>query len=385
MARPKMNARSTPTRGSNGEVFGLRALNRALLERQLLLRRALMPATDAVEHLVGLQAQVPKVPYVALWTRLEGFRIDELSELLASRDAVRLPLLRATLHLVSADDCLTLRPALQPVMERCFYSQSPFGRRIAGIAVDELLLAGRELVEERPRTRAELGPLLHQRWPDHDPESLAHAVTYLVPLVQVTPRGLWGQSGQAAWTTVESWLGRPLASANTPDLAVLRYLAAFGPATTSDIRTWSGFSGLRDVIERLGPQLRIFRDDQGRELFDLPDAPRTDPDTPAPPRFLAEYDNVVLSHADRRRIINHDRWPELYAGKDGLIGSLLVDGFVRAGWKITRERDAATLHIVPLAPLSTAEASAVTDEGARLLDFVAADATNHDIRFEPLD
>jgi hypothetical protein len=365
------------------EVVSQRALNRALLGRQFLLERVSRPAAETIEHLVGLQAQVPKVPYVALWTRLQGFQPHVLAELLASRQAVRVPLMRATIHLVTAADCLALRPALQTVLERCFNSQSPFGRRLAGVDLDAVLAAGKLLLEERPHTRAELGPLLAAHWPDRDPEALAMAITYLLPVVQVTPRGIWGQSGAAAWTTVEQWLGTPLETESSAENTVLRYLAAFGPATVGDMRTWSGLTGLREIVERLRPQLQTFRDEQGRETFDLPEAPRPDADTPAPPRFVPEYDNVLLSHDDRSRIIIHQGWPRLFAGSDGMVGSLLVDGFVTAAWTMTLVQNEAVLRVHPLRRLTPEEETAIAAEAQGLLDFVAPDSHQHDIQFAP--
>ena len=323
------------------------------------------------------------MPYVALWTRLEGFHQQELADLLASRQAVRVPLMRATIHLVTARDCLALRPVMQSVLRRCFNSQSPFGRRLAGVDLEAVLAAGKALVEEQPRTRAELGPLLAAQWPDRDPEALAMAISYLLPVVQVTPRGIWGQSGQAAWTTIEHWLGEPLETELPAEEAVFRYLAAFGPATVGDIRIWSGLTGLREIVDRLRPRLKTFRDEKGRELFDLPQAPRPDPETPAPPRFLPEYDNVVLSHDDRSRIIIHPGWPTLFAGNDGMVGSLLVDGFVTAAWMMTRPRDDAVLHVHPLRALTPDEQATITAEAEDLLDFVAADSNRRDIHFAP--
>ncbi|HEU4536341.1 MAG TPA: winged helix DNA-binding domain-containing protein, partial [Polyangiaceae bacterium] len=282
-------------------TLGLRALNRALLERQMLLRRERRSASAAIEHLIGMQAQIPAAPYVGLWTRLEGFRPEQLSELIAGRRAVRIALQRSTIHLVTADDCVALRPVLQAVQARNLYTASPYGRQLEGVAIDELVAAGRALVEEKPRTHAELGRLLQQRWPRHEAIALAYGVRNLAPLVQVPPRGLWGKAGQALCTTAESWLGRPLASHAEPDGLMLRYLAAFGPASARDAQAWSGLTKLGDAFERLRPRLRTFADEQGRELFDLPDAPLPDPDTPAPPRFLPDYDNVALGHADRTR------------------------------------------------------------------------------------
>jgi hypothetical protein len=369
--------------GAPGAVLSQRAINRALLERQLLLQRAAGPAAGTIEHLVGLQAQVPKVPYVALWTRLKGFQQQELADLLASRQVVRVPLMRATIHLVTARDCLALRPVMHSVLSRCFNSQSPFGRRLAGVDLEAVLAAGKVLIEEQPRTRAELGPLLAAQWPDRDPEALAMAITYLLPVVQVTPRGLWGQSGAASWTTIEHWLGAPLQTEIPAEKAVLRYLAAFGPATAGDVRIWSGLTGLREIVDRLRPRLQTFRDEKGRELFDLPEAPRPDPDTPAPPRFLPEYDNVLLSHDDRSRIIIHSGWPTLFAGNDGMVGSLLVDGFVTAAWMMTRLRDDAVLHVHPLRRLTPAEQAAIAAEGRDLLAFIAADSHQQDILFAP--
>ena len=362
-------------------MLSQRALNRALLERQFLLRREERSVAETMEHLVGMQAQVPGNPYIALWSRLDGFQPEELSQLIAERQAVRTSLMRATIHLVTARDCLTLRPVMQPVLERTFAS-SAFARNIAGVDVDALLTVGRELLEERPRTRAELRPLLTHRWPGYDADSLAAAIGFLLPVVQVTPRGLWGKSGQATLTTVEAWLGRPLDLDPTPDNVVLRYLAAFGPATAADIRIWSRLTGLREVIERLRPRLLTFRDERGRELFDLPAAPRPDPDTPAPPRFLPEYDNILLSHEDRSRIIRGNRGLPMPAGSGGELGAVLVDGFLGGMWRITRRRGNATLVVETDGSWTQANRAAVAEEGSRLLAFVAADTRDREVQFK---
>jgi len=336
----------------------------------MLLRRQRLPVAEAVERLVGLQAQVPVDPYVALWTRLEEFEPEELSRLISRREAVRLPLLRTTLHLATARDSLSMRPLLQPVLERGFRSGSPFWRQLAGIDLDALLAAGRELVEERPRTTAALARLLHERWPDRDPTSLSYAIRYLVPLVQVPPRGLWGGGGQATWTTLEAWLGRPLSADGSLDELVIRYLAVFGPASIMDVRTWSWLTEVREVMERLRPRLRVFRDERGRELFDLPDAPRPDPATPAPVRFLPQYDNITLSHDDRSRVIRDEHRRRLLADTNATFGSVLVDGFVAATWKIVREGGVRSMRIQPLEPLEKPDATAVADEGTRLMAFL---------------
>lgn len=376
------STKTTTIRGEreSGEVLSRRALNRALLARQMLLQRAPLSTEAAIEHLVGLQAQAPNAPYVGLWTRLEGFHHDELARLLTERRAVRMWLMRGTVHLVSARDGLALRPVLQSMAKSNLHG-SPFGRRLAGLDITELLANARALLEDRPRTRAELGSLLGRRWPERDVAALAYAASYLLPLVQMPPRGLWGDSGPVALTTIESWLGRPLDGETAPDEMIRRYLAAFGPATVKDMQTWSGLTRLRAVVERLRPQLQVFYDEQGRELFDLPDAPRPDPATPAPARFLPEYDNVLLSHADRSRIVVDKRPVPLPPGNGGALGTVLVDGFFRGAWAIIRPRGAAILRIEPFQPLSAQGRTALAEEGARLLGFVAADAPAQDIQF----
>jgi hypothetical protein len=351
-----------------------RALNRALLERQSLLRRRRLTAAQTIERLVGMQAQEPVDPYVGLWARLDGFRPEKLATLINQRRAVRASLMRGTIHLVTARDALKLRPLMQPVLERIF-SSGAFGRGIEGVNIEQLLAAIRSLVEEQPRTAVELRRALGERWPDHDGASLAYAA-YLVPLVQVPPRGIWGRSGRATWTTIESWLGRSLEPDPGPDEMVMRYLAAFGPAAAVDVQTWSGLTRLREVVEQLRPRLRTFRDEHGKELFDLPRAPRPEPDTPAPPRFLPQFDNVLLSHADRSRIVSEaDRKRASMGG-----ATVLVGGFVRGLWSIKRDGGGATLLINLFDRLSKRDTAALTREGARLLAFAAGDAEVRDVQ-----
>jgi DNA glycosylase AlkZ-like len=359
-------------------VFSLRALNRAFLERQLLLRRRKLSVSASLERLVGMQAQVPTSPYVAMWARLEGFTPDQLARQIERRRAVRIALMRSTIHLVTARDCLALRPVIQPVLDRDL-ARGAFARNLLDLDMDAVVAAGRAILEERPRTNAELGRLLRERWPDRDATSLAYVIRARVPLVQVPPRGLWGASMQTTSTTAQSWLGRELDAGPTPDRMVARYLAAFGPATVGDVQTWSGLTGLREVVERLRPSLRPFRDERGRELFDVPRAPLPDPDTRAPVRFLPDFDNALLSHADRSRIMGEEHRRLVMAN----IGhpTVLVDGFVAGTWIIEREGNTATLAIHPFEPPRRKDRTAITEEGARLLSFAAADATRHRVRF----
>jgi hypothetical protein len=360
-------------------VLNRRALNRATLERQLLLRRHTMTAPEAIEHLVGLQAQTPHTWYVGLWTRLTGFDPAEVSALLTERRAVRVALMRSTIHLVSARDALALRPLLQPLIERS--TRAVFGKRVAGIDPDALALAGRQAVEERPRTFSELGRVLGERWPGHDQAALAQTVRASLPLVQVPPRGVWGASGLARHTSAEAWLGEPLRRDYTVEEMLLRYLAAFGPATVRDMQIWSGLTRLAEIADRLRPRLVTFRDENGAELFDLPEAPRPDPGIPAPARFLYDFDNLLLSHADRSRVVT-DAYRQQNFDVHGPVPRLiLLDGFTAATWTLAVQRGTATLVIRPFAKPSQADVEALTEEGAALAAFAAPEAKIHDVRF----
>jgi hypothetical protein len=369
-------------------VLGRRALNRALLGRQLLLERVDRTPAEVVQHLVALQAQEATDPYVGLWTRIAEFDPLVLSDLLAERRVVRAQLLRATIHLATARDALFLRQVLAPVLERMLSSGSLWGRRLreAGVDPDAAAAVGKELLEAEPRTRAELRDLLAPRWPDADPAALAQAVTYLVPNAQVPPRGLWRRSGQARFASLESWLGRPLDPHASPDALVLRYLAAFGPATAADVRAWSGLPGAAAVVDRLRPQLRTFRDEQGRELVDVPDGLLPDPDTPAPVRYLPVYDNALLAHADRSRIVDDVHRRRVLELDMISFGSVLVDGFGVAIWRVERDRGSGSvvLDVALLEAVARPALDEVTAEGERLLAFLEPDAAVRSVRIRSL-
>jgi hypothetical protein len=308
-----------------------RALCRATLARQYLLDRADVGALAAIEHLGGMQSQAPLAPYVGLWTRLRDFVPDELSKLTAERRVVRVHLMRTTVHLASARDCLD------------WYGH--FRRRHAavlsanhrGLTVDpsELRAETIRLLDEAPRSRAELGKLLAGRWPGEDPSALAFAAASQVPLCQVPPRGLWGRTGSAAWARVETWLGEPLRTTPIDDL-VLRGLGAFGPATVADLQMWSGLTRLAEVVGRL--PLRTFQTETGQILYDLPDAPRPGEEVPAPARFLPEYDNLLLAHRDRSRFNPDGRAVPLPPGNGATTGTFLVDGLWEGTWQLRDRR-----------------------------------------------
>jgi len=364
------------------EELSRRALNRATLARQQLLERSDRSVADAVEHLVGLQAQTPHSWYVGLWSRVADVTTGQVAGMLVDRSLVRIAVMRSTIHLVTASDARALRDLVQPVLDKDLYSNASHGRAIRNVDVEALVAAGRSLLAERPMTAKEVGERLRPQWPDVPPATLAYALRNLVPLVQVPPRGLWGRSGPIAHTTVDAWLG-PVA-APEPGLKdlVLRYLAAFGPATVADVQRWAGLTRLREVIDPLRPQLVAFRGEQGEELFDLPDAPRPDPDAPAPPRFLYDFDNLLLSHADRSRVITDDFYRHSHRPHGPVPSVVLIDGFTGADWTITRGPDAVTLSIRPYAQLPESVVAELTAEGRRLLEFTDPDAADRRVEFD---
>lgn len=359
-------ARATP------RVLDRRALNRAMLARQMLLARETIAVVGAVERLVGMQAQAPHPPYLGLWSRVEGFAAEELSRRLLDREVVRVALQRSTLQLVSARDCLELRPVFQPVLTRGL--QGGYGRRLAGLDVAALVAAGEELLAERALTFAELGPRLGARFPAHEPGALAYALRAHLPLVQVPPRGLWGQSGRSAHLPARAWLGARPAARRTVRDAVRRYLAAFGPATVADVQAWSGLTRLAEVLPAMRDLVR-FSSEEGATLYDVPGAPLPSPDTPAPIRFLPEWDNLLVAYADRSRVLAPEHRRHVFTPNGLVPGTVLVDGFARGSWRVEasgrRAGGRATLRVQPFAGWTQRQRAAVEREGARLLAFVA--------------
>ncbi|QIN79322.1 winged helix DNA-binding domain-containing protein [Rubrobacter marinus] len=348
----------------------LRELNRATLARQILLGREALPVPEAVGRLIGLQAQVVSPPYAGLWTRLEGFRPRDLTHALEERKIVRATLMRSTLHLMTAEDYLLLRPALQPALSRAL--NSFFGKRARGLDAERIVAAARAYLDEEPRAYGELRSHLAGLYPDRDPEALAYAARTYLPMVQVPSVGAaWGFSGRPPYATSESWLGEAPSGSGSPRALILRYLAAFGPATTGDAQAYLGMARLKEHVEALRPELRAFRDEGGRELFDLPDAPLPGADAPAPVRFLPEYDNVLLAHADRTRVIADEHRARVFLSAGRVRATFLVDGFVAGTWKVEREGGSARLEIEPFGTLPDETRSSLDEEGERLLRFFA--------------
>lgn len=350
-------------------VLDIRALNRATLARQLLLNRADLPVLDAVAHLCGLQAQEPQEPFVGLWARVRAFDPALLSDLLVRRSVVRTHLMRRTVHLMAADDVLAWR-ARHDVMLR----QRVLGtyrRELDGVDLDELAAAGLAVMADgEPRSMSQLARAVAGRWPEPGPRPLGEMlVAALIPMVQLPPRGLWRTKGGVRNVLLSSWLGREIDPPATDDAdpvgqaLVRRYLAAYGPAATADLRAWCGLAGLPVAVSGIREELISFRDTRGRELLDLPDAPRPDPGTPAPVRFLPAFDNAILGYHDRSRIID-DAYRGLSVAGERVV---LVDGRVAATWTVAAD----TVVVTPLRPFSRADRTAVVVEGRALASFLS--------------
>ncbi|SDI80804.1 Winged helix DNA-binding domain-containing protein [Frankineae bacterium MT45] len=373
----------------SADRLDLRTRNRTLLQRQLLLERSEITPLAAIGHLIGLQSQAPMPPYFGLWSRLANFAPADLAALLLNRQVSRLVMMRSTVHLMTSTDALDLRPLLQPMLDRSFGS-SAFNRALVAGAVDrdELTAAGRAIVEEAPRTAAALGRELAGRWPEVDPAALAQAIRSWVPLVQLPPRGIWGSSGQTTYDTAEHWLAdlpRPTTSEPLPArLAELthRYLAAFGPASVADLQKWSGLTRLREITD--GLPLRRYLDSGGQELLDVEGGQLVDGQTPAPVRLLAEFDNVLLSHAERSHVFD-DGHRLRFMTQNGLVSStVLVDGFVAGRWRAEKiaagERPRIAVEL--FARVSAAQRHEVTAEAIRLGAFIAPEAERADVTIE---
>jgi hypothetical protein len=362
-------------------LLSRRALNRATLARQMLLARRKATVAEAIQKLAGLQAQAPNPPYIGLWSRLEGFRREQLTDALKKGRIVRMSMLRATLHLMTARDALAWRPLLDAVHQRGL--SGDHSRALEGVDRAAVVKAGKALLDEGPLTGTELGQALAARWKDRAPASLAALIRNNVPLVHLPPAGSWNSHQNARLQPIGQWLGKSAAdtAAASQDDLLLRYLAAFGPATLADAGAWSGLTGWKAVAERLRPQLRVFTGEQGQELFDLPRAPRPDPDTPAPPRLVAEWDNLLLSHADRGRVLSEAHRARVFTINGIVRGTVLLDGFVAGTWKIERTKHAATVVLEPFAQWSKADRLGAEEEAMRLLAFAAGgEGERHDVR-----
>jgi hypothetical protein len=359
------------------DVLSQRDLNRALLARQSLLERQATTAYDAIERVAGVQSQLPAPPFIGLWNRVTGFDESELQRLIDERQIVRATMMRHTIHFVSARDYVWLRPTIQAALDKNYSGVT--GKRLAGFDIEPFLKLARRELRKRPLTFAQIQQLIVQRDPECDVRAIAYAVRTFVPLIGVPNESRWRFGGRAPFTLAEDGLGEPLA-AEDPQQMVRRYLTAFGPATPGDATAWSGVGGMRTVFDDLRDELRVFHDESGRELFDVEDGLLPGGDCEAPVRLLPQFDNTLLSHKDRTRVIADEHRPLVNLLPGGLLGTLLLDGFAAASWRIERKRDAATLTIEPFRRITKIERKLIEPEAEALMAFAEPDAETYAIQ-----
>ncbi|HEU4994543.1 MAG TPA: winged helix DNA-binding domain-containing protein [Gemmatimonadaceae bacterium] len=368
----------SPKTSKTSETLTTRQLNRALLARQMLLERERMSSVAAVERIAGMQAQVPRPPFMGLWTRLENFTADQLLKALNDKKIVRATAMRGTIHLLSTKDFIAFRPVLAEMLRRG--AAGILGKRMEDADLQVICATGRAFFGKQPSTFEEFREHLETAHPDWDVRAMAYTVRMHVPLVMVPSGGTWGFPASAGFTLADKWLGKPIPEMSTKlEALVLRYLAAFGPATPADAQTWSAIQGLRPTFEKLRPKLAVFRDERNRELFDLPDAPRPDEDEPAPVRFLPEFDNALLAHDDRTRIIDTAHRPRVFLKNLQVLGTVLVDGFVAGTWRVERKKKSAALNVEMFGATPKPTAAAIEAEGEQLLAFLEPEAAERSV------
>lgn len=364
-------------------TLSLRQLNRALLARQFLLTRLHLPVFAAVSSLAGLQAQVQNPPYIGLWTRLQNFQRAELTEAMEQKEVVRATLMRSTIHLFNADDYCQFRPALQPALRRAL--NAFFGARARALTPEPLIEAAWEFFREGPRTFVELRAMLGKLAPDQDQDAMAYLIRAELPLVQVPPGGTWGYGGDVHYALSEPYLGQPLATEETLPNLLRLYLGAFGPASIADMQAWSGLTKLKEVVQTMRDQLLVFQDEKGVELFDVLGGSMPREDKRAPVRFIPEYDNLIISHADRRRILPEAHRTKVFLSAARVRATFLVDGMVAGTWKVEKSgrgtQKRAMLIIEPFEPIAAQVEAELVEEGERLLRFVEDTAETIEIRF----
>jgi Winged helix DNA-binding domain len=364
------------------------ALNRALLARQGLLERLDLPLVEAVEAVGALQAQYWPGPPAALWSRVEGFEPDALYAALEAGELVAGTLLRATLHLVSARE----HPAYAAVAAGAAGHHWRRTDDEPGAEVGQLLTKLRAYARRTPRSAEELGAFVEEWLADH-PKALSTAelarqrelkwrpFQRWSSFVRAPADGAWGTKAPSALLAAPRPRGAPKGD-KALDEVVLRHLRAFGPAGPDDVAGWIGWRTppVRAAFERLDAKLERLEDENGRALYDLPDAPRPDPETPAPPRLLAAFDSVLLAYAAKRRarILPDQHRDAVYERRNLQIRpSYVVDGLVAGTWSIEVKRREATLTLRPLERLARATRSELVDEAERLVRALQPQAKGH--------
>lgn len=343
-----------------------RGLNRAVLARQLLLERVDRDPVDVVRTLVALQAQAVWAPYYALWSRIDRFDPAHLATALTEQRAVRSVSLRGTIHLAAADDAARLFAFARPVIDQATWSRPADREALDRSEVEPIARAAAELLDRHPMTTAELTTALEPRWPAVPTRMLWNVVRSGLVLVQVPPRAVWGRSGAARWATLGSPGAAPDVDPAVDEALVLRYLAAFGPATVADIQTWSGRTRLAPVVERLGDRLVALRGPGGTRYLDVPSAPRPPDDIPAPPRLVAPFDNLLLAYRDRSRLMSDAARARFFSVTNGqLPGAVFADGQLAGEWTITAS-PSATVTITPYEPLPRSTVRQLEAEAQRL-------------------
>lgn len=359
----------------------LRQLNRTLLARQMLLARQDMSPVAATEHLIALQSQIPNPPYIGLWTRLRSFERSQLTALLESREIVRAPWIRSTLHLVSAADHQRFQSVIQPALLRGF--RSFFGARGADLDIERLVGIAKPFLESNQPSIGALRTHLQAQEPTLNKEAMAYAVRSYLPLVQIPPSGTWGAGTRATYTTADNWLG-PAVSSDLPSL-FRRYLAAYGPADIMDFQTWTGMTRLKSQLAPALADLVVYQSESGRDMYDLPESTIAAPDSIAPLRFIPEYDNVLIAHRDRSRILPDEHRKKVFLSAGRVIGTVLIDGFVGATWKVKKDKHSLTLNVKLFEAKPNDCLQEIQEEGNRLLRFYDEEASSHAVVIDTCD